>query len=229
MDGAIFPEIFQGLNVKAFFTDKSTRIDVRHPYPIMGKRVYLPIQKHTDRVIILSDDLASEAGDAVVTNREDVFIGVQTADCAPILLYDKRHSVIAAVHAGWRGTAKGILKSVIDIHKKVFSSHGEDILMAIGPSIRDCCYNVGNEVVHEVERVTGEGDYLKNRQNQWFVDLALANKIQALSLGLKEEHIWISKECTSCQFRRFYSYRKDKTVTERQGGFIGIDNRRSYV
>ncbi len=227
MEKMIFPEIFQNLDVNAFFTDKTTGIDKENISLITGKeasKVYLPIQKHTDKVIILSDDLTPRAGDAVITKRNDVLIGVQTADCVPVLLYDKRRDIFSAVHAGWRGTAKGILKTVITIFLEDFSSAPGDMLMAIGPSIRSCCYSVGYEVVKEMKKVAMESDHYIYRQDHWFIDLPMVNRTQALSLGINEKNIWMSYECTSCLSQRFYSYRHEK-VRERQGGFIGMGHR----
>ncbi len=225
MDGIIHPEIFKSLHIKAFFTGKSIGADKGEISSITGiakKNIYLPVQKHTDTIITLNKKLTPATGDAVITKRKDLLIGVQTADCVPVLLFDKHQYIISAVHAGWRGTGKGILKKVINRFISDFSSNINDIIIAFGPSISSCCYNVGYEVIEGIKEETGKGEYYCKKDSQWFIDLVKANVKQAVSLGMAEENIWISGECTSCSTDRFYSYRKDKDKSKRQGGFIGI-------
>ncbi len=222
----IFPDIFHNLKVNAFFTDKTESINKENLSKIAGNNsiryFYLPIQQHTDNVIILTDDFTPQVGDAVITQRKDVLIGVKTADCVPILLFDKKYLIISSVHAGWRGAAKGILKKVIHILIEEFSSGTENILIAMGPSVGSCCYNVGEDIINELKKITGEGDYIKRQENKWYIDLSKVNQIQALSLGLDIKNIWLSKKCTSCKSHKYHSYRKDKESTKRQGGFIRI-------
>ncbi len=223
METLIFPKIFDG-RVKAFFTGRRPGADLLRISEILsvGKhRIYMPIQKHTDRVLLL-DSFEPKIADAVITDRRDVLIGVQGADCLPILLYDRRTSATGAVHAGWRGTAAGILKKTIRAMGEKFSSSPEDILIGIGPGIRRCCYNVGPEVVDEVRKATGKGDYFTVKSERNLLDLPAANRCQALSIGVKPQNIWISGECTFCLPEKYYSYRFAKGPTGRQGGFIGM-------
>ncbi|MBF0320720.1 MAG: peptidoglycan editing factor PgeF [Nitrospirae bacterium] len=225
-NGLIYPEIFKG-GVVAFFTDKTVGVDnTKLPLP-PESALYMPIQKHTATVIILrkSADIGQECeGDAVITDRDDVFIGVRTADCVPIMLYDAHAGVVAAVHAGWRGTAKGILKAAINSCVKEFGSRPEDLSVAIGPSIRGCCYIVGADVVEAVISATGGngGDYVIAKDGGTYVNLANANTAQALSLDVRPENIWTSDSCTLCQSERFHSYRKEGTRRGSQGAFIGL-------
>lgn len=224
MDTLIFPEIF-GDKVTAFFTGKAPGADLKRISGVasVGEgNIYMPIQKHTDKVHLLDSDLEPRIADAVVTEDRGVLIGVQTADCVPVLLYDRRRQAIGAVHAGWRGTAAGILKITIEAMAKRYSSSPPDIVAAIGPSIKGCCYNVGYEVIEAVKRATGKGDYFVNRGEKYFLDLRTANRCQALSMGVLPENIWMSNECTCCLPEKYYSYRFAKGPTGRQGGFIGI-------
>jgi len=222
MSALVYPEIFAGINVTAFFTGKEIGTDVCGLPPVDGRALYIPIQKHTGDVHLLTDDLTPVVADAVVTRRNDLFIGVRTADCVPILLYDKKNGVVAAVHAGWRGTAKNILSNVLKIMRDEFSSRGDNILVAIGPSISSCCYEVGVEVIEEVRAASGQGGYYFMKDGSWYIDLAAANRIQAAAFNVPDENIWVSQECTSCLPHRFYSYRRSKETCQRQGGFIGI-------
>ena len=233
METLIHPEIF-GKYVTAFFTGKSPGSD---PEKIAGaasinkQKIYLPIQKHTDKVLVLDSDLSPIIADAVITGNKGILLGIQVADCVPVLLYDAKRNIIGVVHAGWRGTAASILKKSIEAMRKRFSSFPIDIKIAIGPSIRWCCYHVGYDVLESVEKATGNSEY----QNSHFppfskagkgefycLDLASANKYQAVSAGVPKENIWVSNECTCCHPDKFYSYRFAKGTTGRQGGFIGI-------
>jgi purine-nucleoside/S-methyl-5'-thioadenosine phosphorylase / adenosine deaminase len=211
--------------VKAFFTDKRIGTDLRRVSEVASVKkemIYMPVQRHTDRVIFIDSHLEQSIADAVITNSRDVMIGVHAADCVPILVYDRVRYVAGAVHAGWRGTAAGILKKTIRMMMDMFCASPADILIAIGPSIRWCCYAVGYEVHSAIQEVTGEGDYYREKGEVYFLDLSSVNRYQALAMGIRERHIWISGECTCCNPERFYSYRYAGGPTGRQGGFIRI-------
>jgi YfiH family protein len=226
----IFPDIFDK-SVKAFFTGKNPGIDfdiISQIALIDKKKIYMPIQKHTDNVLCIDSKTSPKIADAVITNRKGILIGVRTADCVPILLYDKKNKVCGAVHAGWRGTAAAILKKTINTMRSSFNSSSQNILLAVGPSIKMCCYNVGHDVLESIINATGEYEYFMKQGEKCFLDLALANKHQAIASGIREENIWLSDECTCCLYDKFYSYRYEskntdsELISERQGGFIGI-------
>lgn len=209
----------------AFFTTKEQGIGPEAVTRITGVpagRVFMPIQEHTDKVHVLGDDLEPVVADAVVTRSKNTVIGVRTADCVPLLLYDVSKRAIASVHAGWKGTAKGITIKTVNIFVREFGSSFNDIKIMIGPSIRGCCYEVGKEVRSELMRTKGvtiPDDALLNPR---CVDLPRLNIMQALSLGVPERNIWDAKECTRCQPEKFFSYRYSGRSAGRQGGFILI-------
>jgi hypothetical protein len=224
MDQLIKPDIFNG-EVKAFFTGKSLGANIgkiSNLLSISEQDIYLPVQKHTDQVLVLRSDIAPVTADAVVTQRKGILLGVRVADCVPILLYDRRNSIVGAVHAGWRGTAARIMKKTVQTMVELFGSTPKDIIAAIGPSIRWQCYDVGSEVKEAVCEATGKGKYCISKKDKYFVDLSSANRIQALSSGIPGENIWSSIECTRCNPEAFYSYRYSKTYAGSQGGFIGV-------
>ncbi len=219
------PPLFNGPGVKGFFSTKATGVDRDVISGIAGvpaSGIYMPIQQHTDKVLCIDYDMDPKIADGVITNRQGILIGVQVADCVPVLLYDKKRQVIGAVHAGWRGTAGGILKTALRAMMDRFCSSVPDILIAIGPSIKACCYEVGHEVFEAVEKESGKADYYARKGEKYFIDLPLANKHQAVSLGIPPENIWLSGECTFCHPEKYFSYRFAKGSTGRQGGFIGI-------
>lgn len=209
----------------ACFTGKNPGVEVdriAEHYRIARSRIYLPIQRHTDKVMIIGPAHESAVADAVITKEKGLLIGVQVADCVPILLCDPKRQVVGAVHAGWRGTAQAILKKTLQTFSDKFFSDPADILMAIGPSIRQCCYEVDGDVIRAVSRATGNGDYYIARGDKFLLDLAAANQIQALTTGVTADNVWVAGDCTFCNPQKFYSYRFGKGSAGRQGGFIGI-------
>jgi hypothetical protein len=222
--GIIRPEGFAP-PVKAFFTTKVFGRDLSALAGAAGLHagsLYLPIQKHTDRVVVIEGNPEPTVADAVITQRRGLFVGVQVADCVPILLFDRRAQAVGAVHAGWRGTAAGILKKAIAKMTDRFGSSLLDLTVALGPSIRGCCYQVGHEVVEALEKATGDGAYVSVQGGSRHLDLAAANIIQARSAGVIPGNIWLSPDCTHCLPEKYYSYRFVKGVAGRQYGFIGI-------
>jgi YfiH family protein len=215
--------------IRAFFTSKhfsenhnSMREALMKEYGLEGNKIYLPIQKHTNYVHILESNMGPVTADAVITDRQDVLIGIVVADCVPILIYDQNRKIIGAVHAGWKGTAGGILEKTFRLMMERFKSRPVDVLVSIGPSIKKCSYEVDAHVKEAVEGKTGQGNYIDPEGDKYMLDLAEANRIQALNSGVPEKNIWKSEECTFCNPDIYYSYRYAKETIGRQGGFIGM-------
>ena len=222
------PNIDQS-GVRAFFTTKDvckggrpSKKLLSEEFNISEDNIYLPVQEHTNKVHLLESGLGPVVADAVITARKNLLVGVLVADCVPVLLYDKEKEVIGAVHAGWRGTAGRILPDTIKMMHEKFCSSPLNISVAIGPSIKQCCYEVGEEVTERVLAATGDGDYFFKKDGSCFVDIAFANKVQALDAGVIPENIWLSGECTFCNPDKYHSYRYSKENAGRQGGFIGM-------
>jgi YfiH family protein len=224
MEDLICPDIFDR-NIKAFFTTRVLGADVQKIcsfLSIQKNDIFLPIQRHTSRVFVLDTDRSPTVADAVITKRKGILIGVQVADCVPILLYDSGEKAIGAVHAGWRGTADQIIKKTIRAMGESFFSSPQNITIALGPSIRWDCYIVDKVVKDSICNATGDGTYMKKHSNgKYCIDLASANVQQALSMGVLKEHIWMAPDCTYCNPHAYYSYRYEKNSSGRQGGFIG--------
>lgn len=221
----VVPPVFHGHHVKAFFTTKALSCDAGQLAKFLGVvpgKIYMPVQKHTDKVVVVDYDLDTKIGDAVITANRDIYIGIQVADCMPILLFDKKRHVAGAVHAGWRGTATSIVKKTIEAMSSRFFTVPSDIVMAIGPGIQRCCFEVGYEVIAAVTRASGDGDYYHARGEKYLLDLAAANRRQAVSAGVSPDQIWLSDECTFCLPGKYYSYRFEKGSTGRQCGVIGL-------
>jgi len=163
------------------------------------RRLYLPIQKHTNRVLrLLKFPYPPLIGDAVVTNLEGVEVGVRTADCAPVVAIG--YEWFGVAHVGWRGLAFGLLENFI----KVLSNHEkvEDLFLFVGPCAKSCCYEVGSEFRDFFQ------EYLEERGGKLYMDLQEAVVGKLKSLGVKM--IGTYEHCTICS-EVFPSYRRDKS------------------
>jgi purine-nucleoside/S-methyl-5'-thioadenosine phosphorylase / adenosine deaminase len=160
--------------------------------------------------------------DGIVTDQPGVLIGVCVADCVPLILLDPVQRVAAALHAGWKGTARGIAGKGVEAMVTCFGSSRGDIRAAVGPGIGSCCYEV-DAPVREAFRKSGEEWHAVAEQSgeeTWRLDLAKANFRQLIKAGVKEEQIDQTSLCSSCNPELFYSYRRDQGDTGRQMGFI---------
>ena len=150
-------------------------------------------------------------GDALIENQPGSVVAVKTADCIPVLLVDERRRVVAAVHAGWRGTAARIAGDAVALMGRRFGTSAGDLHAAIGPGIGECCYEVGAEVA---ERFGGQGS--------GHIDLAAANRRQLEESGVTPRRIYASNLCTMCRGEEFDSFRRDREKAGRLYSFAGI-------
>lgn len=186
-----------------------------------ARKFVFPRQTHSDHVaIVTSENLlpAISDTDALITNEPGLFICVQTADCVPILLFDPKKKVVAAVHAGWRGTVAKIAALAVHRMTEVFGCNPLDIQAGIGPSIHMHAYEVGPEVIKAVkENFNNTGVLLKPslQQGKAYLDLWEANKIVLTEAGLTEENIEVMGLCSFEHHDLFYSARRDGIQTGR--------------
>jgi len=164
----------------------------------------------------------SVEGDAVITNQPNVIIGVCVADCAPILLCDPENKVIAVVHAGWKGTAEGLVSKTVAGMRSEFGSDPSRIHAAIGPCIQKCCYEVDEPVRQAFQKggIAWDSCAELSSPGTWNLDLVAANRELLLHAGLPADAIQISDQCVCCTSEQFFSYRRDKEESGRQMGFI---------
>ncbi len=160
--------------------------------------------------------------DGIITNQPGVMIGVCVADCTPVLLLDPVRKVVAALHAGWKGTAGEIVKKGVSALVTMFDSDPAAILAAVGPGIGPCCYEVDAPVRDGFVKAGGCWDEaaVASVAGKWQLDLSRANVHQLLEAGVRSEHIETTDLCVSCNKAMFFSYRRDKGETGRQMGFI---------
>ena len=174
-------------------------------------------------------DRASLWGDGLMTDDPGVLLGIQTADCLPVLVADKRRRAVAAFHAGWRGTLKGIVQNGVRSMRCEFGSATTDLIAAIGPGIGSCCFAIGAEVRDLYAARFPYAAELFTAREKLYLDLVEANRRQLLEAGLAQEAIFSSNDCTSCQTDRFFSYRAEQGKTGRMMAVIGIASRRTSV
>ena len=149
-------------------------------------------------------------GDALLENAPGHMVAVKTADCIPILLVDAEHRAVAAVHAGWRGTAAGIVRHAVHRMGEEFGTGAAQIHAAIGPGIGKCCYEVGPEVAAQFGEAAAA-----------HIDLVEANRRQLVEAGVPDSQICAAGLCTKCG-EDFHSYRRDKEQAGRMLSFIGV-------
>jgi YfiH family protein len=150
-------------------------------------------------------------GDALLEDAPGAVVAVKTADCIPILLVDERRHAVAAVHAGWRGTAAGIAPRAVEAMHARFGSAPADLHAAIGPGIGECCYEVGPEVAAEF-----------GGQGRAHLDLTAINQRQLLAAGVTAGRIYASNLCTRCGADDFHSFRRDRERAGRMFSYAGV-------
>ncbi|MBV8865017.1 MAG: peptidoglycan editing factor PgeF [Acidobacteriaceae bacterium] len=146
-------------------------------------------------------------GDALVSDRVGQSIGVRTADCVPLLLLDRSTRAIAAIHAGWRGTAAQIARATVNKLREEYGSRPDDLYVAIGPCIRRCCYEVSPSLAELFIR--WPGSVQNPPRSKPSLDLAEANRRQMLDAGVPRTQVFDCALCTSCLADRFFSFRRE--------------------
>ena len=171
----------------------------------------IPRQTHTSNVRVITDVPTQEElqdVDAVVTHLKGFCLCVSTADCVPILIYDKEKRVIAAVHAGWRGTVGRIVEKTLEAMKSHYGTDGKDVIACIGPSISLESFEVGDEVYDAFAEAGFDMDRIAKKYEKWHLDLWEANRLQLLAQGVWPECIEVAGICTYQQHEDFFSARR---------------------
>ena len=234
MPDLISYNIFQPFtNICAFTTTKSTlpvekvrysdvpenKVKLAKTLALETRQMVFPDQTHSNCVADISvvPDFVISETDALVTNQPGLCLCVQTADCVPVLLFDPKAKVIAAVHAGWRGTVGGIVENAVRKMTRNYGASAENIMAAIGPSISPDIYEVGDEVVDAARQTIPnvETTLHKNGSGKFHFNLWEANRQLLLKNGLPEQNIEVLGACSFSEAEKYYSARREGVETGR--------------
>lgn len=177
---------------------------------ITDDRLLMPHQVHKAEIAVVDEqrDIDLEGYDALMTNVEEVCIGVSTADCIPVLLYDPRQRAVCAVHAGWRGTVMRIVEQSIARMTEVYGTSPHDLIVQIGPGIHLESFEVGDEVYQAFEDAGFPMESISRKYEKWHLDLPECNRLQLISAGVPESQVSVSPVCTYMQSDTYFSARR---------------------
>jgi polyphenol oxidase len=219
---------------------------------VRGKRPWGLVtirQIHSDLIhCVAALPEAPLSGDGLITNTPGILLGIQVADCLPVILVDTKRRAVGVFHAGWRGTSQRIVEKGAGEMRRWFGTMPRDLAAAIGPGIHNCCYQVGPEMRDRFEsqfeyganlfREIEEHDEVREKYpllfltarapghgvmpKKIYLDLSEANRRQLIAAGVPAKNIVASPLCTACRSDQLFSYRAEKTVTGRMMALAGI-------
>lgn len=241
--GGVSPPPFASLNVGPLSEDDPDHIRrnlgrVADCLSIRAERIFSAAQVHgtaaievdassLERTIFRAGGRAPRA-DVLVCASPDIYLGILTADCVPVLLYDPLAPAVGAAHAGWRGTLGGASRVAVERMCGSLGASRGRLLAATGPCIGPCCYNVGEDVAvafREADPAYRRFVTRTGRAGPWRLDLPGLNRHQLLAAGLRAENLSAVPGCTHCRPDLFYSVRFDGPRTGRQISLVGFHGR----
>lgn len=192
---------------------------------ITGDRLVMPHQIHETHIVDIDEQFLAldtaerrehlEGVDALMTNVRGVCIGVSTADCIPVLLYDPEKQAVSAIHAGWRGTVKRIVEKAVTAMVKSYGTQPSDIIAQIGPGIHLDSFEVGDEVYEtflnegfDMTAISKRYPTVDGMGEKWHIDLPECNHRQLMAAGIPSNHIAMSPVCTFQQSADYFSARR---------------------
>jgi len=237
--GGVSRPPFDTLNLGQSVGDDSAAVEQNRrrlfgAFGIDAARVVRAWQAHEDGVLRVDAGLTGRPGfpgcllderakfDALITRLAGLALVVTTADCLPILIHDPVRAAVAAVHAGWRGTAKRIAARALGAMREAYGTDPADCRAAIGPGIRGCCFEVDAAVTDSMAAAlpNWEKHARANRSGHWLLDLAEVNRAILEAAGVRADCIEDVGLCTSCRNALFFSHRAEKGRTGRMMNFI---------
>ncbi len=185
-------------------------------------------QVHRDGVKIVKtiDEAANSEGkfDSLVSNLDHILVAVKTADCVPVLISDAKNKAYAAVHAGWRGTVRSIVRKTVEVMQETYGTEPRDLICAVGPAAGCENYEVGDDVIEAfAENFEDSAKYFTaTREGHALVDLPLVNKDQLIGLGVPPGNIFKAPFCTMERTDLFFSYRIEKKRYGKTGRLMSV-------
>lgn len=221
---------YAGLNVSYRVGDDPNLVsqnvcDMKLAVGMHDGRIVTMKQVHGDRLIEVKDTNVKEAGEAdgMVTREKNIFLGVLTADCVPMLFLAREQKVIAVVHGGWRGSLEGIADKTVKFLLENYGVLPSKLEVALGPSIDACCYRIGRDVAQPLLERWADlaSSSIQNRDDKIYLDLRNLNQAILNRAGIPQSQIFRVGPCTCCADEEFFSYRRGKKETGRQISFMG--------
>jgi len=222
--GGVSKGNFGSLNLSPYSGDSSENFQrnlqiVSEETGIDPQNFIIPFQTHEDKILMIDEDffkLSDEIKkkkllgiDAIITKQKNICIGVTTADCVPILLYDATKKAIAVVHAGWRGTCARLVEKTINQMQRAFGSNPRNLYALLGPSISPEAYEVGKELIEPFNIAGFDIDKIfKEKNGKQFLNLWEANRQLLIISGVPGSQIQISGICTYTEYKDFFSARR---------------------
>ncbi|MHB1127856.1 MAG: peptidoglycan editing factor PgeF [Bacillota bacterium] len=238
--GGVSSPPYHSLNLALHTGDSPERVIANRR--LLGEALGIPLdewvgaeQVHGNRVALVtgedkgkgSVDYLTAIGDtdALVTKTARVPLVAYFADCVPLILWDPVRGAIGLAHAGWKGTLHGIGPKTLEEMGRVFGTNPDHCLVAIGPSIGPCCYEIGDQVISLFKDKYNDrpGIILEYPQERRLLDLWKANTISLLAAGVQPDNITAAGLCTSCHRDMFFSYRSEGGVTGRQSAIVMLN------
>lgn len=238
--GGVSKETYTSLNLSPYAGDDPDAVTENQERiaNIMGisvENLYIPYQIHKDNILTI-DKLFTQKSDlekltlmngidALITDQKEIFIGITTADCVPILIFDPKKKVLAAIHAGWKGTVLGIAEKTVKKMIEQYQCIPQNLVVGIGPCISQKVFEVGNEVIEAfIENGFDEKEisYRNPVSGKSHINLELANKILLTKAGIPEQNIEIANICTYSNSEILFSARRQTIHSGRilTGGII---------
>jgi YfiH family protein len=222
--GGISIQPYSSLNLGAFTNDHKEAVQrnkeiLYSDLGINGDQIASSFQCHGNEVLNVVEPGYYEGFDALITNKKDIFLQILVADCTPMLLFDPQNEVVAAIHAGWRGTVNNIVQKTLEKMKDVFNTNPSDCFAYVGTCISQPFFEVDEDAALYFDQ---EFYVFDKEKNKYFIDLKGCN-VRALSdAGLMKNHIAVSPFCTVKDNNLFFSHRHEKGTTGRFGVIIGM-------
>lgn len=170
---------------------------------------YILKQIHSNKVFDITNIPKNYEGDGLITNKSNIALVTKSKDCNSIFIIDTKNKIIDNIHSGWKGTLKSIITIAINQMKEKYNSASKDIKIVFNPSIRECCFEVDNDVYDLFIKKYKDKSYYKKISNKYHINLVRIIKDDVKKLGIKEENIIDNNICTLCNRKLFNSHRNN--------------------
>ena len=197
------------------FSPVNDRIEFAKILKLDYRNIVIPKQIHSNNIAVCTKAGNIIDTDGIITNNKDLILSIQVADCIPIYLYDKNKNIIGLVHAGWRGVNSGIIEKSITKMMEL-GSESISIKVLLGPSIRQCCFEIG----YEVGKLFDKKFQTINKNNKTQLDLQGVVVDKLINLDIQNKNIIDINECTCCS-DKYHSFRRDSYKAGRMIAMIG--------